>query len=156
MSLRIEHRLGVPAPAEAVWQVIADVTAWPDWNPLYPMAEGALRIGATLTLEVAVPGRARRTIRPVILDWVPNEQILWRLSLLGGLVRTTRYLEIERLSETGCILANGEIFAGPLGELVAGRMQRDVRAGFAAMGEAAKARALASWRGDGADPTLAP
>ena len=147
MRLKIEHRLGIPAPAEAIWAVIADIAAWPAWNPLYTRAEGALRIGAPLVLDVALPGQKVRTIRPVVSDWVPNEQILWKLSMAGGLIKSIRYLEIEQLTEAGCIFSNGEMFDGPLGPAVARRMRGPIRAGFRAMGEAVKARTLATWRG---------
>ncbi len=140
MRLKIEHRLGIPAPAEAIWAAIADIAAWPTWNPLYTKAEGALRIGAPLVLEVALPGQKPRVIRPTVSDWVPNEQILWKLSMLGGLIKSIRYLEIEQLTESGCIFSNGEMFDGLLGPTIARRMRGPLRAGFAAMGEAVKAR----------------
>ena len=144
-GVKIEHRIGVKAPAETIWQVLADIEGWSAWNPLYPKAGGQLRIGAPLTLELALPDRKPQTIRPVIVDWIPNEQIHWRLRMLGGLVSTTRFLEIEKLTETGCIFANGEVFAGPLGPTAVRSMGRVVRRGFAAMGEAVKARAEAAW-----------
>ena len=153
MREKIEHRLGIRAPAEAIWSVIADIHGWAAWNPLYPKARGDLRIGSPLDLELALPGRPARAIRPVIADWVPNEQIHWRLKMLGGLVKSTRYLEIERLTETGCIFSNGEMFDGLLGPAVARRMRRDIRAGFAAMGEALKVRVEATWRPGQAAPT---
>ena len=153
MRVKIEHRLGIPTPAEAIWAVIADIGAWPAWNPLYTKSEGLLRIGAPLVLEVALPGQKRRTIRPTVSDWVPNEQILWKLSMLGGLVKSTRYFEIEQLADTGSIFSNGEMFDGFLGPTVARRMRPAIRAGFAAMGEAVKARTLAAWRPARANPT---
>ncbi len=118
MSVKIEHRLGLPVPPP-------------------------------LSRDLALPGQSVRVIKPVILDWVPNEQIHWRLSLAGGLVKTTRYLEIEILTERGCIFANGELFDGPLGPLAARRMGASIRAGFKAMGEAVKERVMATWRPDG-------
>lgn len=139
MSLKLEHRLGITAPPEAIWAVIADIEGWPRWNPLYPKAEGRLSIGSKLTLTLALDGRAPQVITPTIIDWVPNDQIHWRLSMLGGLVRSTRYLEIEALSETGCIFSNGELFEGALGPTIAKRLRAPIRAGFAAMGEAVKA-----------------
>ena len=142
MDVKIEHRIGIQAPAEAIWSVISDIEGWSRWNPLYPKASGALSIGGQLTLELAVPGQARRTIRPVILDWVPNDQIHWRLSMLGGLVRTVRYIEIEILGESNCIFSNGEVFAGPLGPLIARRLGGAVKRGFTEMGEAVKAQVL--------------
>ena len=146
MSDKIEHRIGVRAPADAIWAVIADIESWPDWNPIYTRAQGALRIGSPLNLEVALPGQRPRSIRPVILDWIPNEQIHWRLNALGGLVKTTRYLEIEPLSDVGCIFAHGEVFDGPLGPAAMRNLRRAIRSGFAAMSEAVKARAEATWR----------
>jgi len=146
MTVKIEHRIGVQAPAETIWAVLADIENWAAWNPIYPRAEGRLKIGAPLTLELVLPDRKPQTIRPVIIDWIPNEQIHWRLKALGGLVRTTRFLEIEKLTETGCIFANGEVFAGPLGPTAVRSLARKIRGGFAAMGEAVKARAEAAWR----------
>ncbi len=146
MSVKLEHRIGVQAPPEAIWAVIADIEGWSFWNPIYPKAQGTLRIGSPLTLELALEGRKPEVIKPVILDWVPNEQIHWRLTIMGGLVRTTRYFEIEKLSDTGCIFSNGELFDGLLGPTAVRSLQRPIRRGFAAMGEAVKARVEATWR----------
>jgi len=136
--------------------VMSDISRWSEWNPLYPKAEGDLRIGAVLTLTLALPGEARRTIQPVIQDWVPNDQIHWRLSMLGGLVRSVRYIEIEILGDTSCIVSNGEIFGGLLGAAVANAKRRAIRRGFTEMGEALAARAEAAWTAQGGTPTSAP
>ena len=140
MKVTIEHRIGIQAPPEAIWEVLADVAKWRSWNPLYPRAEGVVRIGAQLDLDLALPGRKLQVIRPVILDWIPNEQIHWRLTALGGMVRTIRFLEIEKLTETGCIFANGEVFDGLLGPTAVRSRRGSVRSGFAAMSEALQAR----------------
>jgi len=144
MRVKLEHRTGVRAPAEAIWRMIADVEAWPRWNPLYTKAQGTVRIGAVLDLEVALPGQAPRAIRPVVLDWIPNEQLLWRLSMMGGLIRSTRYFEIEELAPGSCIFSNGEMFEGLIGPAVARRLREPIRAGFRAMGEAVKSLAEAT------------
>ena len=146
MPVKIEHRVGIQAPPEAIWAVISDIQGWHAWNPIYPKAEGTLRIGAPLTLELALRDRKPQIIRPVVLDWIPNEQIHWRLKALGGLVKTTRFLEIEQLSETGSIFANGELFDGPLGPMAVRSLHGAISHGFRAMGEALKARVEASWR----------
>ena len=144
--MKIEHRLGVAAPPSEVWKVVGDLPNWKDWNPLYPTAEGTLAFGAELTLTLALPGRKPQIIRPIVESWTPDELIHWRLKMLGGLVRTVRYIEIEKLTDTGCIFSNGEIFDGLLGPTVARSMRGTIRSGFAAMGEAVKARAEAAWR----------
>ena len=137
----VEHRIGVQASAETIWDVLYDLDHWKDWNPLYPRAAGTIRIGQPLSLTLAVPGQPPREIAPVVLEWVPNEQLHWKLSLMGGLVKSTRYIEIEQLAETSCIVANGEIFGGFMGPSVAKQLGRAVHRGFREMNEALKARA---------------
>jgi len=153
MRVKVEHRIGVRAPAEAIWSLVAAIEAWPAWNPLYPRAQGRLRIGERLELDVALPGLPPRTIRPVIVDWVPNEQVIWRLSMLGGLAKSIRYIEIDQLTESGAIVSNGEIFDGLLGPWLARRLRGPLKAGFSAMGEAIKARAEAALRQDAGEPS---
>lgn len=150
---KIEHRIGVKASAETVWELLADLEGWCGWNPLYPAASGSLRIGAPLTLTLALPGQPGRIIQPTVVDWVPYEQLHWKDSSLGGLVRTLRYIEIEALREDGCVVSNGEIFTGLLGPRAARRMKRPLRQGFTAMGEAIRDRAEAAWRAQGGAPT---
>ena len=155
MAVKFEHRVGVQAPAETIWGFVHDLTTWAEWNPLYPKAEGQIRIGSNLELTLALPGEAHRVIRPKVLDWVPNEQLHWRLTMLGGLVNNVRYIEIEALGPENCILSNGEIFGGLLGPMVAKQVARSVNKGFAQMGEALKARAEAAWREKAGAPTSA-
>ena len=145
MSLRIEHRIGVAASADVIWEVISDLEGWRAWNPLYPEATGKLAIGGTLKITEAVPGRPQRVITPTVVDWEPLAQILWRED--GGFMsRTVRYLEIESLSETGCIFASGAFFHGMLGEGAAKGARRNIQQGFDALGEAVKRVAEQRWR----------
>ncbi len=143
MSVKIEHRIGVAAPAERIWAVLSDLPAWRDWNPVHPEVNGRLAIGATLEVVEQLPDAPPRRLAMTVEDWVPNGQILWRGSR-GPLARSIRYLEIETLSDTGCIFANGELYEGVLGTLAAKRRRRALKRAFAAMGEALKARVEAS------------
>ena len=146
MPVKLEHRIGVQAPAEVIWESLFDVEGWAAWNPLYPRAAGVIRIGSTLSLDMALPGQAPQTVTPTILDWAPEDHVHWTTKSQYGLMKTIRYLELEPLSETGCIFSNGEIYEGFLGERYARRNRRAIRAGFATMGEALQQRAEAAWR----------
>jgi hypothetical protein len=148
LPLKIEHRIGVLTPAGAIWPMIADINGWGAWNPLYPKARGEVQFGAELELEVALPGEAPRTIRPKVVDWTPNEQIIWKLSMMGGLVRSTRYIEIETLDNGNCIFSNGEIFEGPGMRLIGKKIQRAIKAGFRTFGETVRDRAEAAWKAE--------
>lgn len=145
VTVKLEHRVGVRAPASVVWSILSDIERWSEWNPLYTEASGKVGFGEKLTLTLSLPGRAPQVIRPQVFDWAPDEAIHWKLSALGGLLTTVRYLEIEPLSETGCVFSNGEIFPGLVGGLIARQMRRPIRAGFAALGERLREIAEAAW-----------
>ena len=145
MAFRIEHRIGVAAPADTIWELLADVERWPQWNPLYTQATGKLGIGAALKLRESLPGRPPREVAPVVVDWEPRAQILWREN--GVLARTMRYIEIEALTETGCIFANGALFHGAIGELQAKRRRRAIRQGYEKFSESVKRLSEEAWRG---------
>jgi hypothetical protein len=144
MPLRIEHRIGVAAPAEVIWELVFNVEGWPAWNPMYPEAKGRVAIGDTLQLTEKFDGWKTRQIQPVIVDWEPNNQIVWRA---GGLfMRCVRYIEIEALSETGCIFANGAFFHGLVGEREARTHRRPIHAAYAGFGETVKRLAEQAWQ----------
>lgn len=48
----ITTAIDVDAPRDAVWTVLTDLEAYPDWNPHVTSAEGELREGSTLELRV--------------------------------------------------------------------------------------------------------
>ena len=147
MSTRIEHRIGIAAPAEVIWDLVAEVEAWNGWNPLYTEAKGRISIGQTLQLTEAFPGRPAKAIQPMIVDWEPQNQIIWRVG--GMLSKTVRYIEIEALSETGCIFANGAFFHGLLGEQEAKGNRRAIFEGYQSLGEAVKRISEQRWREGG-------
>ncbi len=132
MQYKIEHRIGVPASSQAIWDVLSDLGRWPEWNSVYPEVQGLLRIQQKLTIREVFPGQPDRSINPMVYDWVPNAQIIWIHGELFGLVKRIRYIEIESLNEddANCILSNGEIWDGLLGPMIGKRRRRHLRAGF--------------------------
>ncbi|HZC16686.1 MAG TPA: SRPBCC domain-containing protein [Caulobacteraceae bacterium] len=146
MPMKVEHQIGVKAPASVVWGIVHDIERWADWNPLYTQASGVIRIGETLKLRLQLPGEAPRDLAATVIDWTPDEAVHWKTSHLAGLVRTIRYLEIEAKSETGCIFSNGEVFSGLLGPRLAKQLRPVLKKGFAGLGEAVRDLAEARWR----------
>jgi hypothetical protein len=145
MAYRIQARVGVQAPAFAVWEIISALDTWQHWNPLFTEAEGRLSIGALLQLRRVHEGK--RELHEVrVVDWVPNEQILWTRSL-GLMATVMAYMEIEALSETACVLSVGEIYDGLIGERIGEKKRRILTPGWKALADAAKQRAEAAWDG---------
>jgi hypothetical protein len=145
--VKIEHRIGVKAPAGVVWEILSDVPGWTQWSTLYTRASGVIGFGERLKLEVAAPGLPPHAIEPVVFEWEPHELIHWKIKSLGGLLESVRFFEIVALSETGCIFSNGEMFGGLLGPSRAAMKRRGaLRQGFTALGEAMRDKAEALWR----------
>jgi hypothetical protein len=132
MQYKLEHRVGVPSGSKAIWDVLSDLSRWPEWNTVYPEVKGLLRIQQRLTLKQVFPGAEPTLIKPLVVDWVPNEQIIWAFNEKGGLVKRIRYIEIEKLNEedTNCILSNGEIWDGLLGPTIAKPRRHHLRGGY--------------------------
>lgn len=146
MQRAVEHRTGVQAPAEILWEVISDFATWGDWNPVHPRIEGALRIGTPLNVEVVLGGDApAKVVEAVVQDWVPYEQLHWRTKRLRGFVTAIRYIEIENMGPANATFSNGELFIGPLVRLVSRDERRRLRAAYTRMGEAVRERAEAIW-----------
>ena len=143
MSIRIEHRIGVAASAEAIWGIIADLDRWGEWNPLHPEASGVITFGGKLEMIETLEGEPARRLEATIPDWTPEIQLVW-VTKRGFLSRSTRYFELEPLSEGGTLLANGEMFDGFVGEDWASRRRAKFRAAFEAINDAIKARAEAT------------
>jgi hypothetical protein len=146
MAFYIEHRLGVTAPANVIWSILADIEAWPSWAPMYRKASGSLRIGEKITVELVLPGEAPETVGYTVLDWAPDMQIHLTVKLYGGLLTITRYLEIEKLSDVGCIFSNGEIFKGLAVRFMPRKLKAAIRQGFVQASEGLKTAAEAAWR----------
>jgi hypothetical protein len=146
MAYRIQSRVGIQAPAFAVWDVLADLEGWKAWNPLFTEAEGRLAIGKLLSLRRLRPDGVGELEEVRILDWVPNEQILWTKTV-APFAQVIGFLEIEPLSERGCVLSVGELFTGLVGERMGMSRRRQLTPGWTRMAEALKERAEATWDG---------
>ncbi len=134
--------MGVPAPAPVIWQVLSDLPGWSDWNPVHPKIAGELRIGAQLEVHEAFDHGPPRVIRPTVIDWVPDAQILWTVKEVNGFVRRIRYIEIDTFEESasGSILSNGEIWQGLIGSRISRARRHSLRRGFEAFNLAAAER----------------
>jgi hypothetical protein len=154
MGFRIENRVGVAAPPHVVWALVSNLEGWRDWTELYSDAGGRLAIGEKLHFTYKVGDRAPQSALGIVYDWVPEAQLAWRGSLSGGFVKSLRYVEIEKLTDTSCILANGEYYTGLLAGLIPRPLRYQVREGFERMNHNAKRICEAEWLAQGG--TAAP
>jgi hypothetical protein len=143
MSTVIHHEIEIDASPAAVWEVLADIDRYSDWNPFIRRLDGELRAGERLEAEIAPPGGRAMTLKPTVLVAEPGRELTWLGRLLvRGLVDGEHRFRIEDLPDGRSRLVQSERFSGILVGLV-GATLRKAEAGFAEMNAAVKARAEA-------------
>ena len=126
----------IEAPPDAVWAVLTDFAAYPEWNPFITEASGTLAVGEILTLHLE-PGSGRaETFTPEVRAVRENAELVW----LGALRWSWLFSAEHRftLSEVGGAtrLVHSEVFRGllvPLLRSTIDQTEKDFRALNAAL-----------------------
>jgi|SRR5690606_8864690 len=141
-TARIEKRIGVRAPSDRLWDVLADLSGWNRWNPIETAVEGTIAYGGQIALTESVEGLPARRVAGKVGEWQPYAQLVWSENR-GLWFRSLRYFEIEELEPGSCIVSNGFIFSGLRGEMFFDKHRRRLRHGVDAVAEGWKAAAEA-------------
>lgn len=141
-TARIERRIGVRAPTDRIWELVADLPAWDRWNPVETAVEGAITYGGSIALTENVPGLPERKATVRVGEWQPYAQLVW-VEKRGLWFSSMRYFEIEELEPGSCIVANGFIFSGLRGEMFFDKHRARLRHAVDAVAEGWKAVAEA-------------
>ena len=142
MTFKIEKRVGVRAPSDQIWEVIADLPGWDRWNPIETGASGAIAFGGQISLTERIEGLPERQVTGRVADWQPNAQLIWT-EKRGFLFNVVRYYEIDELEPGSCIVANGFIFSGFMGEGFHDKHKKTLRNACETIGEALRIAAEA-------------
>ena len=136
----ISATVDIAATPERVWAVLADLAAYPQWNPFIRSASGKLAEGARLTLRLAPAGGRAMTFRPTVLAARPGKLLRWigRL-IVPGIFDGTHQFALEDLGGR-TRLTQSETFRGLLVPFTGTTMTR-TEAGFHALNQALKERA---------------
>jgi hypothetical protein len=140
MSTELRASIDVDAPAGAVWAVLADLAAYPEWNPFIVRADGEVAVGATLTLAMQPVGARRTTVRPTVLAVEPGRRLRWRGVLgLATLFAADHTFTLDD-RPGGVRLTQAEVFSGLLVPLLARSLKSHTLPAFEAMNRALKQR----------------
>ena len=83
-TARIEKRIGVRAPADRIWELIADLPGWDRWNPIETSVEGTIAYGGSIALTETIPGLPERRTVVRVGEWQPYAQLVWLESAACG------------------------------------------------------------------------
>ena len=141
-SSSMTSQVTIEAPRERVWKVLADVEAYPDWNPFFVEAKGVLRVGESLEVTMQPVGKDRQSFSPTVLHVDPGRRLVWRgRLLLPWLFDGTHSFTIEPLDAGSVRFTQHEDFAGIFVPFVGFEPYRQ---GWQRMNAALKQRAEAS------------
>jgi hypothetical protein len=136
---RIATAVDIDAPADAIWRVLVDFDAYPDWNPFIRRLVGEAKVGARLDVTAQPAGRKPMTFRPTVQVAETNRELRWLgRVLVPGIFDGEHAFVIEPLAN-GCRLRHEETFKGILVPAF-GAMLDDTARSFAALNDALKRR----------------
>lgn len=126
--------LVIKAPAEKVWEVLADLPSWSRWSPNFAEISGELVAGEKLQTRMRAGGNDLE-FEPVVLRAEPGAELRWRGEfIVPGLVDGEHFFLLERTTQGHTRLIQGEDFTGALVLYAGGAL--DIAADMAAFNEA--------------------
>lgn len=137
---RIEKRAGVQATSDRIWDLVADLPGWSAWNPADAGVEGAIAYGGRLSMTEVWPDMPERQALAQVVEWQPRVRLVWA-ERRGFLFQSLRYIQIEELGPSNCIVAAGIRFSGLRGELFHDKHRASIRRAQDSIVEGLKAAA---------------
>ncbi|MCL3859602.1 SRPBCC domain-containing protein [Actinotalea sp. K2] len=140
MSATVITTIDIDAGPQAVWDVLTDFPAYPEWNPFMDRIDGTAEAGSRLVVHLAGRGGRGTTFRPRLLVATPGEELSWigRLGP-GGLFDGLHSFVLTVKPDGTTRLTHSERFTGILVTLFKGATANS-HAGFTAFNEALRRR----------------
>ncbi|MEE2733333.1 MAG: SRPBCC domain-containing protein [Pseudomonadota bacterium] len=136
---KIYTNIDINAPAEQVWAILVDNSAYAEWNPYHVRVNGTIAVGNTLDLQIHKPNGDSVLIQPSVMRLEPLRELTW-----GGGIRGIFFGEhvflLEPINAQQTRLIHKEHFSGiaiPFASL------ETIEEGYADMNTALKQRAEA-------------
>ncbi len=141
----LHTQIEIAAPAERVWKILTNFSAYQEWNPFIRSAICAdLKPGAVLEIALLPPGGEGWTFRPVLTTVHAERELKWLGRLfLPGLFDGEHRFTIEVLDSHHVRFVQSEKFRGLLVPFFKGLLAKTSR-GFEEMNHALKSRAESS------------
>ncbi len=110
----IERDLEIAASPQAVWRVLTDFEAYPDWNPYVLAVDGDATPGETIAITILQENWPKPlTVHPRIVTVNPPRELRWHGSpLMTGFLETDHYFQLEELGPNRTRLHHAEEFRG--------------------------------------------
>ena len=138
----LHTEIEIAASPETVWQVLTEVSAYPEWNPFIRSLTGNLSGGEKLSVFLQPEGGSGMRFKPTVLSCIKNRELTWLGRLwVKGLFDGEHRFEIEDRGNGTVLFRQSERFTGLLVSLLKKSLQTGTKNGFEAMNRKLKERA---------------
>ncbi|MCP4432139.1 MAG: SRPBCC domain-containing protein [Gammaproteobacteria bacterium] len=110
-TISIRTAIEIDAPRDEVYQVLANIEGYPEWNPYHRKVEGEFKEGAGLTVYVTRPDGVEVEVPPHMMRIIENEEITWGGGIKGIFYGEHRFL-LESTETGTTVLRHDEDFSG--------------------------------------------
>lgn len=110
-TISIRTAVEIDAPREKVYDVLADIKRYAEWNPYHRRIEGEFREGSDLTVYVTRPDGVEVEVPPHMMRIVEDKEITWGGGIKGVFYGEHRFL-LESTKSGTTVLRHDEDFSG--------------------------------------------
>ncbi len=110
-GMSIRTAIEIDAPRERVYDILADLDAYPEWNPYHRNVRGEFAVGAGLDVDITRPDGKQVNIPPHMLRIDENREITWGGGILGVFYGEHSFL-LSSTASGGTLLEHNEDFSG--------------------------------------------
>ena len=103
--------IDIQAPPERIWQILADIERYPEWNPYHVKVTGTLAVGEKLDVRIHKPNGDTVHIKPHVMRLEPNVELTWGGGI-KGLFHGEHVFLLESAGEGVTRLVHKEDFVG--------------------------------------------
>lgn len=141
----VRASIEIDAPPERIFDILADLPAYPEWNPFTVRAESTLRLGEAIHLCVRLRGgRLSHRVEYVSKNERPAA-LCWGMTMGAGfLLRAERCQTLTPLGDGRTQYVSEDVLEGWLAPLVMRAYGPVMQRGFEAVASALKQRAEAA------------
>ncbi len=110
-TISIRTAIEIDAPRDEVYEVLAHIESYPEWNPYHRKIEGELKEGADLIVYVTRPDGVEVEVPPHVIRIVEDKEITWGGGIKGIFYGEHRFL-LESTETGTTVLRHDEDFSG--------------------------------------------
>ena len=142
MAFVLRETLEIEAPVAQVWQVIADLHRYPEWNPFVVAAQSSLEVGQPIVMRVRLFPFFAQPQRETVLECLPQQRFCYGVEGIPlNALRSLRYHELRSEGPERTHYCSHFELDGWLAPLTRALLGRRLERGFDAMTRALKERA---------------